>query len=166
MTIQSSVLDPTPVKVGGYWFNSTGTNPATELGYGTWVQTSQGQFLVGQKAADPDFDVAEETGGAKTKTIAQANLPNISTGVGTSHNHTQDSHTHVITELRDATTGSATTNIALSADTSSTIGTKVTGGRVATSQAEAAHTHSLGGSGTALDVMNPYFVVYMWKRTA
>lgn len=34
-------------KVGGYYFNSTGVNPATELGYGTWVQVAQGLFLVG-----------------------------------------------------------------------------------------------------------------------
>lgn len=51
------------------------------------------------------------------------------------------------------------------ADTSSTLGTKVTAGAVATNQNESAHTHSLGGSGTALNVMNPYIVVYMWKRT-
>lgn len=37
---------------------------------------------------------------------------------------------------------------------------------VATNQPEAAHTHSLGGSGTALDVVNPYIVCYFWKRTA
>jgi hypothetical protein len=45
-------------------------------------------------------------------------------------NITDTGHTHVLTELRDATTGSVTTNIALTADTSSTIGTKVTGSRV------------------------------------
>jgi hypothetical protein len=33
--------------VGGYYFNSTGVDPATELGYGTWTQVGQGQFLVG-----------------------------------------------------------------------------------------------------------------------
>ena len=152
--------------VGSVFISVVNTNPGTLLGYGTWSAFATGRMLVGIDSGDTDFDTVEETGGAKTKTIAQANLPNISTGAGTSHNHTQDSHTHVITELRDATTGSVTTNIALSADTSSTIGTKVTGGKVAVNQPEAAHTHSLGGSGTALDVVNPYIVVYMWKRTA
>jgi len=33
--------------VGSYYFNSTGANPVTELGYGTWTQVAQGQFLIG-----------------------------------------------------------------------------------------------------------------------
>ena len=152
--------------VGSVFLSVVSTNPGTLLGYGTWSAIAAGKMLVGIDSGDTDFDTVEETGGAKTKTIAQANLPDISTGAGTSHNHTQDSHDHVITQLRDATTGGATTNIALTADTSSTLGTKVTGGRVAVNQAEAAHTHSLGGSGTALNVVNPYFVVYIFKRTA
>jgi hypothetical protein len=35
------------IAVGGYYFNSTGVDPNTELGYGTWTQVAQGQFLVG-----------------------------------------------------------------------------------------------------------------------
>ena len=152
--------------VGAIYQSVISTSPATLFGIGTWAALGAGKVLIGLDSGDTDFDTAEETGGAKTKTIAQANLPDISTGAGTSHNHTQDTHNHVITELRDATTGGSSTNIALTADTSSTTGTKVTGGRVATNQAEAAHTHSLGGSGTALNVVNPYLVVYRWKRTA
>lgn len=34
--------------IGCYYFNSTGVNPNTELGYGTWTQVAQGQFLVGE----------------------------------------------------------------------------------------------------------------------
>lgn len=194
--------------IGSVFTSIVSTSPATLFGFGTWAAFGAGKMLIGLDSADVDFDTAEETGGAKTVTIGQTNLPNISTGAGTSHNHTQNAHghtqdahnhtqdthnhtqnahTHVITELRDATTGGATTNIALTADTTSTLGTKVTGSTtptnntvVATNQAatatnqvatptnnaEAAHTHSLGGSGTALNVMNPYIVVYMWKRTA
>jgi len=162
-TLANTLLAVYPV--GAIYTSVVSTSPATLFG-GTWSAIAAGRVLIGLNSGDTDFDTAEETGGAKTVTIAQANLPNISTGAGTSHNHTQDSHTHVITELRDATTGGVTTNIAVTADTSSTIGTKVTGGRVAVNQAEAAHTHSLGGSGTALSIVQPYFVVYMWKRTA
>ena len=153
--------------VGSVFISVVSTNPNTLLGYGTWSAIAAGKMLIGLDSGDITMDAAEETGGAKTKTIAQANLPNISTGAGTSHNHTQNAHSHILGELRSATTGAASTYIARSADTSSTVGTdKSTNTAIATNQAEAAHTHSLGGSGTALDVMNPFFVVYMWKRTA
>jgi hypothetical protein len=39
---------PYPIAIGGYYFNSTGVNPNGELGYGTWTQVAQGQFLVGE----------------------------------------------------------------------------------------------------------------------
>ena len=153
--------------VGSVFIAVVSTDPATLLGYGTWSAIGAGKMLVGLDSGDTDFDAAEETGGAKTKTIAQANLPNISTGAGTSHNHTQDAHTHQTLRERSATTGGATTLIARTSDTSSTVDTNVfMENATATNQAEAAHTHSLGGSGTALNVVNPYFVVYMWKRTA
>ncbi len=36
-----------PIPIGGIYLSTTGVNPATELGYGTWNQVAQGQFLVG-----------------------------------------------------------------------------------------------------------------------
>ena len=38
---------PQPFPIGSYYFNSTGADPNTELGYGTWTQVAQGQFLIG-----------------------------------------------------------------------------------------------------------------------
>ena len=98
------------------------------------------KFVKGAAAATE----AGDTGGAATHTHADhAALSHAGAAVDdhASHTHayteivnhthpvTDPGHTHVITELRNATTGGATTNIALTADTSSTIGTKVTGSR-------------------------------------
>ena len=151
---------------GSVFLSVVSTNPATLLGYGTWTAIAAGRMLVGLDSGDTDFDTAEETGGAKTKTIAQANLPNISTGGGTSHNHTQDAHNHNFLP-RSATTGSVSSIVTGTLDTSSTIsGANQPHNQpaTATNQAEAAHTHSLGGSGTALNVVNPFYVVYIWRR--
>jgi len=61
--------------VGAVYINITGTNPGTELGYGTWSQIASGRVLVGRDAGDTDFDVLEETGGAKTVTLTSAEMP-------------------------------------------------------------------------------------------
>ena len=136
--------------VGAVFIAVVATDPATLLGYGTWSAIAAGRMLVGLDSGDTDFDAAEETGGAKTHTLTTPEIP--------AHTHVQDAHSHVITQLRDATTGGVTTNIALTADTSSTLGTKITGTTVATNQ-------NAGGGG-AHNNMPPYFVCYMWKRTA
>ncbi len=139
--------------VGSVFISVVSTNPNTLLGYGTWATIATGRMLIGLNSGDTDFDTVEETGGGKTKTIAQANLPNISTGAGTAHTHNF--------LPRSATTGSVSSIVTGTLDTSSTI----SGANQPHVQTENAHTHSLGGSGTALNVVNPYFVVYMWKRT-
>jgi len=121
--------------VGSVFLAVVATNPATLLGYGTWSQIAQGQFLVGQKATDADFDVAEETGGEKTHLLSLSELA---------------SHSHVLGELRSATTGAEASYIARTADTSSTRGTD--------------KTTELAGGGQAHNNLPPYFVVFIWRR--
>lgn len=141
--------------VGSVFLSVVSTNPATLLGYGTWVQIAGGRMLVGQDGGNLNFDVAEETGGNSSVTITAGNLPQLSVAI------TDPGHNHVITELRDATTGGASTNIALTLDATSTTGTKATGSRTTGITA----TANTGGANTALNIQNPYFVVYVWKRT-
>src|SRR3990167_4729891 len=152
--------------VGSVFLSVVSTNPATLLGYGTWSSIAAGRALVGLDAGDTDFDTVEETGGAKTKTIAQENLPNISTGAGTAHTHTQNDNNHS-QRYNSATTGplSGPTTAPDASSNNTTNYAITTADATATNQDESAHTHSLGGSGTALNVMNPYFICYMWKRT-
>jgi len=150
--------------VGAVFIAVVATAPATLLGYGTWAAFGAGRVLIGLNSGDTDFDTAEETGGAKTHTLTTSEIP-AHTHIQDSHNHTQDAHSHVLTQLRDATTGGATTNIALSTDTSSTLGTKVSGSTTATNQTATAVNQNAGGGG-AHNNLQPYIVVYMWKRTA
>jgi len=53
------------------------TNPSSLLGFGTWSAFGTGRMLIGIDSSDSDFNTVEETGGSKTHTIAQTNLPDI-----------------------------------------------------------------------------------------
>ena len=125
--------------VGSIYMNcSNATNPGTLLGFGTWSAFSEGRVLIGIDSSDTDFDTAEETGGSKTHTLTEAQLP--------SHRHTIGSN--------DSTAGfgGAAGNQEFVQDAGSGIGTPC--------------NTSFTGSGQAHTIVQPYIVVYMWKRTA
>ena len=91
--------------VGSIYFNAAvSTNPATLLGFGTWVAYAAGRVPVG-KAASGTFDTLGEEQGAETHTLSIAEMP--------AHTHTYGKSTtsenmsiHDINGLR----GAATTN--------------------------------------------------------
>lgn len=151
----ASLLNP----IGTIREFNVSTNPSTLLGFGTWTAHGAGKFTIAIDSGDATMDTVDETGGAKTVTIGQTNLPNISTGAGTAHTHTQNSHNHTVPG--QSTGGSG--GVRYDAGTGTPVSISST---TATNQNESAHTHSLGGSGTALNVMNPFIVVYRWVRTA
>jgi hypothetical protein len=119
--------------IGSIYVSTVSTNPNTLFGTGTWTDFGSGKVLVGQNGSDTDFDVAEETGGAKTHTLTISEMP---------------AHTHTVT-------GGNFGN--------------VPGGPVlfdATDSGGTPQTTSSTGGGAAHSIMNPYIVVYMFKRTA
>jgi hypothetical protein len=61
--------------VGSVFISISSTNPATSLGYGTWVAFGAGRCLVSLDAAQTEFDVPEETGGEKTHTLTTGEMP-------------------------------------------------------------------------------------------
>lgn len=135
--------------VGSIYTNATdSTNPATLLGFGTWVAFGAGKVPVGQDAGDALFDTLEETGGSKD-------------AITVSHNHTLTDPGHGHYEKIGQSTGGgyvvwsiggggsslSTTNYKTSIET-----TGIT-------------IDSAGSSGTNAN-LQPYIVVKMWKRTA
>ena len=117
--------------VGSIYMNATSsTNPATLIGFGTWVAFGAGRVPVGIDSGDTDFDTAEETGGAKTHTLTVDEIP---------------AHTHSVPN-----SGSQNNSF----DSGTTVGNDVTG------------TSGSTGGGSAHNNLQPYIVVYMWKRTA
>src|SRR5688572_20587439 len=89
--------------VGCLKFSADNVNPGTYLSGTTWAAWGAGRVLVGFDAGQTEFDVAEETGGAKTHTLTAGEMP---------------AHTHVITS-QTATTGGATSYEHGTLDTSS-----------------------------------------------
>ena len=119
--------------------NINSTDPNTLLGFGSWSRFGEGKMLISQSSSDSDFDTGEETGGAKTHTIAQTNLPDVSLTSGSAV-FKRDELGQGGANDRGDPTGSGSNYEAVSV--------------------------SLGGDGTAVNHMNPYIAVYMWKRTA
>ena len=146
--------------VGSLYISTLSTNPGTLLGFGTWAAFAAGRVLVGLDSGDTDFDTVEETGGAKTITLATAEIP--------AHTHTQDAHTHTQnahnhTQASTTTATGSTSNRLGSVDTSSTA--VATGNATAVNQNATAVNQNAGGGGAHANVQ-PYIVTYMWKRSA
>jgi len=142
--------------VGSVFTSVVSTNPATLLGFGTWSSIAAGRMLIGLDSGDTKFDTVKETGGAETVTLTETELPN--------HTHTATSvvtdpgHTHTTGLATNGDQDGSGSNGAIYGTGLST-GSSTTGVTVAT-------TNTATGTGSAFSIMNPYFVVYFWERTA
>lgn len=133
-----TITDAWPV--GSIFMNTTSTNPASLLGGGTWVRFGQGRVLVSQDGSDADFDVSEETGGEKTHVLTTGEMP--------SHTHGAGSYTVGRRSAAGAASGVALGNATVVSDAN----VQGSSGNV--------------GSDNPHNNVQPYIVVYMWKRTA
>jgi hypothetical protein len=124
--------------VGSLYMNaSNATNPASLLGFGTWAAFGAGRVLVGIDSSDTDFDGAEETGGSKTHALTTGELAAHNHAVGSNDSGTGPGGAAGNQEhVRDAGVGNGP-----------------------------ATPTSTTGSGAAHNNVQPYIVVYMWKRT-
>lgn len=75
VAIDAAVVLALAYPVGCIYFSTNSTNPATSLGFGTWSAFGAGKVPVGFSSGETEFDTDEETGGAKTNTLAIAEMP-------------------------------------------------------------------------------------------
>lgn len=138
--------------IGSIYIAVISTNPATLFGFGTWVAFGAGKTLVGLNNADASFDTVEETGGSKDAVVVSHTHTASVTDSGHVHNYA----TKGVTSNQDVPPiGFTRTGGTLDMVVNSSIST--TGISVSNS--------TTGVSGTNGN-LQPYIVVYMWKRTA
>ena len=130
--------------IGSVYIAVVSTDPSILLGFGTWSRIAEGRMLIGQTDSDADFNVAEETGGAKTHTLTTAELPEHSHGAGTLKG-----------QVKQISNGGYSDTATMADSNTGTTAGQTISGNTATA-----------GSGDAHSIMNPYFTAYIWKRSA
>lgn len=163
-------VDPQPITawpIGSVYMGVTPTNPNLLLGGGTWVAWGRGRVVVGVDPADADFDAVEETGGTKSKTLTEDNLPPHSHAHPHTHPHP---HTHdpaLSTDNFLVTSPGGTPNRANGSNFNAS-------GQGSTGQPSTPNTGppnepntGLGsGMSAPFNILQPFITCYMWKRTA
>jgi hypothetical protein len=142
-TVTAATINNLVYPVGSIYMNAAvSTNPATLLGFGTWAAYAEGKVPVG-KASSGTFDTLNATGGAETDshTLTLSEIP--------SHNHSNGSYDRLLLQNGQATIHET--------DGSAGEPNLASSGAIQAAGGGAAHTH---------DILQPYIVVYMWKRTA
>lgn len=136
----TNILDAYPV--GSIYISATDTNPSTLFG-GTWERFGQGRTLIGEGT------------GTDTNSISQSFIAG-STGGEYKHTLTVDeipSHSHTI--MSDGFKPEATHYEHFLAPVITGFGTN-----------DKSYTTEATGGGASHNNIQPYIVVYMWKRTA
>ena len=133
-----------------------------------WVLWGAGKVPVGVDSSDSDFSTVEKTGGAKTVTLAAANMP--------SHNHALSRGTVTVTAVDGHTHQAASGTYKVGSGSGSYYKYFTNGGSTgpATTGSGGGHTHTATlsgntgskGSGTAHNNVQPYITCYFYKRTA
>jgi hypothetical protein len=144
--------------VGSIYINATdSTNPGTLLGFGTWSAFGAGRVPIGLNSGDTDFDTAEETGGAKTV-------------AGASHTHALSDSAYAQIAPSESGGNSFMDARVLGSVTSYDATVRVTSAGTGDFAGRTIGVPLRGTSdstaASATSVVQPYIVVYMWKRTA
>lgn len=129
-------------QIGDVHISISPTNPAERFG-GTWEQVAQGRALFGASTSDADFATAGKTGGSKTHTHDSGNIATLMQLSGST------------LSVKGGTTSPEWQSTVKLSNASAT--TDVT--------ARTASVQTQGDTGSASS-LPPYYVLYVWLRTA
>lgn len=147
--------------VGSIYMSVVAADPATLLGFGTWVSWGAGRVPVGVDTSDGDFNVAEKTDGRKT--------------VNLQHRHQEGDLRACVGSWawngqRLAFQGTSAINPNTGVACPDPLNWWIEGTCCGNDGGMAHYTKVVGYTndklGSAESVMNPYITCYMWKRTA
>lgn len=140
--------------IGFIFISAVAGNPASVLGYGTWVAFGAGRCLFGLDSGNTAFDVVEETGGSADAVVV-------------SHTHTttvtDPGHSHNTTVYVASDSGGGVSKIGGGANIGPTGG--AVPGVISNTTGVSVGVSTTGVSATNAN-LPPYITVYMWKRTA
>ena len=149
--------------VGSIYMSVKSTNPATLFGIGTWQALPAGRVLLAQGRADwgTTYNV-NNTGGEVNHTLTQNEMP--------VHNHSGSANTSGSTHTHDLTMQASHGKSGNGGVPRFSDGDVWSANKTKTLSAAGSHTHNVSinnaGGGQPHNNMQPYLVVYMWKRTA
>jgi microcystin-dependent protein len=135
--------------IGCIYTETTGVNPGTTFGFGTWAAYGAGEVLVGYKSGDANFGTAGGTGGEATHTLTSSEMPSHGHAIGWNNgggylpaNATDPNSVNVLSSNNNAFSD-----------------------RVPNGYYNGAFNQNTGGGG-AHNNIQPYIVVFFWERTA
>ena len=156
-----SIIGKALYPVGAIYMSTANVNPSTFIAGTTWVAWGSGKVPVGVDTSDTSFDTVEKTGGEKTHTLTESEMPK--------HAHTG---TNVALSKYNASGLGGTTQVSkltLTADYTSVDGGEVIEYETAPKQEPLVTLTDMygipkGGDGTHNN-LQPYITCYMFKRT-
>ena len=147
-TINNAVLEgkKSLYPLNSIYLSLNSTNPSEILGFGTWVQVAQGRSLVGVDTTDADFEYASKVGGSKT------------------HNHEAGTLVADIGAV-DSNLGSIGYNATGTTKNNYNRGVSASAiGDIDSKKAN--HATTVSGNTANSSSLQPYYCVYIFKRTA
>ena len=145
--------------VGSIYMSVKNASPETFLG-GTWVAWGSGKVPVGVDTSDTSFNTVEKTGGEKTHTLTESEMPK--------HKHTGTGLEAIGKFLGtvsegEVTGGTYTADFTLT--NTATVTSYSDGKYDLTSTVKVPHGIAIGGD-KAHNNLQPYITCYMWKRVS